>query len=676
MTNYLSKMIILPAMALCVAAVGQAAGQYAWSNRSMVRNDVHTAVQQPVGTAAERFAWKPLGEAKPAGVSPKSEATASTVLYEDFRLMTAGEEGNPDMTNILDSNGYIYYDYVQTYGWAGINVYQAGGCCYLSDGYQALLNTPVLDLTADDGRFTVRVSFRAASGSTTFYVVAGSTSGMLGGGKTTATAEWKTVEVDMTCGVSQTIIQFAGDAPVYIDDVVITQVVEEEEPTSIDAPGNLSATDITGTSFTANWSAVTGATAYLLDVYYYTTGNEKVYALTDEEVTGTSYAVDGLEAGHIYFFTVQSTNGTLTSAESQQVLVKEASASVGTPTALDATEVTADGFRANWTEAENAAWYTLYAYSYRTMTEAGSYELENETFDCFDQGTTSNPLYNDIDVMLDGYTEHPNWEAVTTLACDGMIGLKNYYSVMGYYSALYSPIYYVSSPTPGKVTIRITAYCDADCSNNTLLGVGCIDAASEEGDGEWQDVTLSHEPQVYEFTFDTYEAYYLGIQFMDQNNADYGASGVVWIDGVEVSQQFAPGDLLCRMYSSDDVFGGTSFYVDTRDDDSDAYSYFVYAFTNGAEGTLNSDPSNEIMVGEISGIEDVEAAKADAGAAIRGTVGGIAVDLATGARIDVYTLQGSIAASIDGLAGSNSIAMPQGIYLVKTGGAVAKVIVK
>ena len=191
----------------------------------MVRNDVHTAVQQPVGTAAERFAWKPLGEAKPAGVSPKSEATASTVLYEDFRLMTAGEEGNPDMTNILDSNGYIYYDYVQTYGWAGINVYQAGGCCYLSDGYQALLNTPVLDLTADDGRFTVRVSFRAASGSTTFYVVAGSTSGMLGGGKTTATAEWKTVEVDMTCGVSQTIIQFAGDAPVYIDDVVITQVV-------------------------------------------------------------------------------------------------------------------------------------------------------------------------------------------------------------------------------------------------------------------------------------------------------------------------------------------------------------------------------------------------------------------------------------------------------------------
>ena len=124
------------------------------------------------------------------------------------------------------------------------------------------------------------------------------------------------------------------------------------------------------------------------------------------------------------------------------------------------------------------------------------------------------------------------------------------------------------------------------------------------------------------------------------------------------------------------MFGGTSFYVDTRDDDSDAYSYFVYAFTNGAEGTLNSDPSNEIMVGEISGIEDVEAAKADAGAAIRGTVGGIAVDLATGARIDVYTLQGSIAASIDGLAGSNSIAMPQGIYLVKTGGAVAKVIVK
>ena len=183
---------------------------------------------------------------------------------------------------------------------------------------------------------------------------------MIDGAVVEATTTWQYVEVPLSGGLEQTAIQFFGDAPVYIDDVVVTQETEVDEPTSIEAPGNVSATDITDTGFTANWSAVTGATAYLLDVFYYGTDNEKTYVMTDQRVEGTTYAVSGLEAGHTYFFTVQATNGTLTSGESQQALVKNPSEYVGTPTATTATEVTDAGFRANWTAAENAAWYTLY----------------------------------------------------------------------------------------------------------------------------------------------------------------------------------------------------------------------------------------------------------------------------------------------------------------------------
>ena len=46
------------------------------------------------------------------------------VLAEDFSKFTAGSEENPDMTNILTSEGVIMQDYISTYGWSGINIYQ------------------------------------------------------------------------------------------------------------------------------------------------------------------------------------------------------------------------------------------------------------------------------------------------------------------------------------------------------------------------------------------------------------------------------------------------------------------------------------------------------------------------------------------------------------------------
>lgn len=613
--------------------------------------------------AGNTVAWKTI--------VPQSEARATTTLLaEDFSLMTAGEVGNPDMTNIIGYDGYIYYDYVNTYGWAGINVFQAGGSCYLADGTTASLNTPILDLADDNGNFTVNLSFKAQSASDEIYILAATTAGPVDGGYITAgTTDWRSISVALENGTSQIAIQFYSTAPVYFDDISITQV--SDEPATISAPGNLSATDITGTSFTANWSEVTEATAYLLDVFYYDTDNKVEYLMHDYETTGTSLEVDGLDASHIYYFTVQATDGTLVSAESAQAIVKTPSESVKTPTALSATEVTTNGFRANWTEAENAAWYTLYTYSYHTFDADENWEIENESFDGFTDGTTAKPLYNDLDEFLNDYTTNPDWEAVTTIYCDGMIGLKNYYMVMGYYSSLYSPVYYTSSDNLGKVTVKMTAYRDADCSNFTEIGVGCIDATTQTP--SWRSATLSATPQEYEFTFDAHEVYYIGIQFDDPYNADYGQSGVVWIDNVTITQQFTTGDTFSRMFSCDDVYGGNSFYVSTTDSDYDSYSYFVVAYTNGEDGTLNSEQSNEVNVNNTSSVTSV-ANTADV--MISGTEGAANVTLAHEAHINVYNVQGALVASTFGNEGLNRITLPSGIYVVKAGTTTAKVIVK
>lgn len=668
------------AIILCAAATAaQAQHDGSWGNRSAARKAATAAatsvmtqrMQAAPGTARHIQAR----EGRPARQATRADET-TTVLYEDFSKMTLGTEDAPEMSlGIVGSDGYIYYDYVQTYGWAGLNVYSAGGCCYLADGTEAFINTPVLDLSGSGGEFTIRVSFKAVE-DTRFYITAiGSGGNLIDGGYVNATTEWMYADVPVAGGLAQTVIQFFGDAPVYIDDVIVTQEAGTQEPASIEAPSSLSATDITDTGFTASWNAVTDATGYLLDVFYYGTDNERTYAITDREVAGTTCTVDGLEAGHTYFFTVQATDGTLTSAESQQVIVRNPSESIGNPTATEATEVTDNGFRANWTAAENAAWYTLYTYSYHTVAETGAFEVEHETFDKFTEGTVANPLYNGTDVILNDYTEHPNWEGVTTMSANGMLGLRNYYSIMGYYSGLYTPIYSVSSAsTPGQVTVRLTAMRDAACSASTQIGLACINADDMDAAPEWQLKTFASDTETFEFTMDAYKNYYIAIAFDDPENQDYGTTGTVWIDDITISQQLNAGDVFSRMHSADVVFGGTSFYVETPNRGDDTYSYFVQATTNGASGTIDSDFSNEVYVEYTpSGISQAEATGA---ATVRGTEGGVEVTLGSDARITVYSPSGAVAAATGGKTGTNRIALPKGLYIVKAGTETAKVIVR
>lgn len=661
---------------LCASAIATAiaANGSEWNNRMPNRN-AHELQQSGMpqrytiipGTHQATTATKRLSP------SLKSTTETTAILTEDFRLMTSGSDGSPDLeTNIVGSEGYIYPDYVQTYGWAGINVFQAGGCCYLSDGTTAFINTPFLDLTGIDGTFTINVSFRAATDNGRFFIAWGTGASMVDMRYANATTEWASVEVACTGGTEDMIIQLAGDVPVYIDDIIISQEVEVEEPTSIDAPATLSASDITETGFTANWSIVSAATGYYLDVYYYTTDNERVYALTDHEVATTTCTVDNLEPGHIYYFTVQAYNDLFTSVESAQVIVKEASASIGTPTALPATEISDEGFRANWTEAENAAWYTLYTYSYHTIAETGTFQLENETFDKITEGTMDEPLYNDLESVLNDYTEHPDWTGITSLRAVGMIGLRNYYSIMGAYSFLYSPVYIVESSAPGQVTVKVTAARDNACSDATQIGVTAVNVYTGETTG-WQTQTFSRSAEVFEFTLDAFDNYYIAITFADENNADYGMTGTVWIDNVEISQQLNAGDQLCRLYACDIVYGGNSFYVGTPGN-GDRYSYFLQASTNGSDGLIESDFSNEVNVGGWSAVADVTG-NTD-GIKVYGTQGTVNIELPESLQIDIFNLSGSKVATVAGTQGINRIALPQGMYLVNTGNATAKAIVK
>jgi hypothetical protein len=91
---------------------------------------------------------------------------------------------------------------------------------------------------------------------------------------------------------------------------------------AIAAPVATAASNVTPTSFTANWAAVDWATAYLLYVYDYT-AKAYVNGFNARDVGNvTTYAVTGLTPGHTYRYTLKAKDAYSTSGSSNVITVK------------------------------------------------------------------------------------------------------------------------------------------------------------------------------------------------------------------------------------------------------------------------------------------------------------------------------------------------------------------
>jgi len=73
-------------------------------------------------------------------------------------------------------------------------------------------------------------------------------------------------------------------------------------------PPILLATEITATSFVANWASVSGATSYKLQVSENISFSAIVSGYNDLEVTTTNFKVEGLDEAKKYFYRVKAVN--------------------------------------------------------------------------------------------------------------------------------------------------------------------------------------------------------------------------------------------------------------------------------------------------------------------------------------------------------------------------------
>lgn len=633
----------------------------------------YQATIQPLAPA-RMAADAPLTVAPQAGLTPKAAKAGESqavVISEDFSKFAAGSEEAPDMTNILNSEGAIMQDYVHTYGWAGISIYQAGGSCFLADGTQALLITPVLNLADNNGDFVVSLSYRMQSGTGKFKVISGSAAGPIAKADLDATAEWQDVTLEFPGGVSQTVIQFYGDAPAFVDNISITQVQSGEVvPDVLPAPQVSEATGITATGFTANWSAVEGATAYLLDVFYFE-NNEKQYVHQDLEVQATTHTVSDLEADKLYYYSVQATDGTLTSAESSMVVVLPLVADLDTPEVLPATNVTSTGFTANWTAVDSAAFYEVDVVANLPIASAGTATIEDEGFNGVDMGTEASPAYHTMQGDLNAYTRYPDWYGVTLMLAEGKVGLKNYAAAMGVYSMLYTPVYQVSG-TPGTVKLSLTA--DAvNCSAQTKLGVVMVEI-TETGEtpvGDWQFATLTGTGKQLDFTLGACGSYYIAIGFNDPADP-YGTNAVVYIDQLKVTQELEAGAVLSRLSHMETAYNPSLHVAVPEELRAASFYYYVYGVSFGAGGQFYSEPSGIMPVQLPTKAESTVAH----GLRLYAEPGQLTVVAVAESEAVIYDASGRAVQAARLAPGANTFALQPGLYFVRSGADTYKALLQ
>lgn len=289
----MKKSLLVSTLAVAVCAVVALAG-------------THKVEKFTVDNIQKATTVKTLKAISKAGEAADETQNLQVLLEEDFSKFTAGSETTPDATDVTDATtGYIADELTNTPGWSGNGVFQAGGCAYIGivdegtdDEDTGFLISSTFDGSGNGGyivvTFRARVAEEGATDAVEFVSIdeddineSDPMSGVVDYNQVAITDQWAEYEVELKSGAANASIQlYAYQSPIYIDDIKVAQTVKIDVP----APEALAATNVTPTSFTANWSAVEGATSYLLTVFSFKTIKSDV-----EEATVTE-GFDGIVA--------------------------------------------------------------------------------------------------------------------------------------------------------------------------------------------------------------------------------------------------------------------------------------------------------------------------------------------------------------------------------------------
>ncbi len=600
-----------------------------------------------------------------SAVMPLTSAAqdVTTVWEQSFETATAGSETTPEA---FPAYGTGSFSTLFGYSWSQKDVMSAGGCILIKDGGYIYRN-----VSASSSKGAVKVTAEVKAGDSYGGAVTlkfGSASNMV----ILSDNEWHTVSAIFA--VSGYSNQARLEPFLMASGMFVKSMKVEQSLSFLSAPIATQPVVADGTSFTATWRSVSGATGYFLDVYSYNVaGDQKEYVIENQNVgTVTSYKVTGLDAAKTYYFVVRSTNGEATSDNSNEIKVVKVISSIDAPAVKPASNVTATGFTANWEAVADASGYIVNLYKHETLKADGLVPIFTEDFSKVTLGSTSSTEFGSMNVNT--YTSADGWDGTEFVLAGGAIGLY----------PLTAEVAYVTTPAldlskdSGKFSVTFRLQCGSYGTFTTGAKPKAYLLDKDDNVIETKEIEIDskeYKDYVVEFTQGSAES-----KIKLEYTKDASATSLrIFVDGITVSQMRSAGDVVTdKIEVATAEAGETSHDFMAEFADNVEYSYGVVALAETVvSGEIGEITSAESDLQKVSGSTGVADNVADSVAVMRvwkeaaGTVG---VELGNASRVVVYDIAGRVLYSGVCPEGVSSIDVAaDGVVVVKSEAGVAKV---
>lgn len=424
-------------------------------------------------------------------------------------------------------------------------------------------------------------------------------------------------------------------------------------------------------------------TTILFDDFSYTTNKPTTYnyVLKDQKVEqqdnedGTvGFEVNGLDPDTDYTYSVKSVNSDFTSAASDEQEVY----AVSIPTALPATNITANSYTANWTSHKKVDFYRVDQLQQTVIDkDTKDYVMLDEDFSKVTSSLTEADLldgfYEEGErtsgyMPLDDITKIAGWKASSTVRVNGWLGGNEAKQGSGTIAGA------IVTPT-------------IDLSHNE--GACNISLRVWGSEGDWLIIQGSNPASLATIEFPkgggiVEKTITMPLCTSKEQLTFYSNNYKVFlIDYIKITQDVKAGDKVTTITGSvltEDA--DTKSMVMTNPGFSDGHDvlYRVTAMRYDKDSQEShkyystSTPSDLMLVKNPnpSGIGSVEAAAEN----VAGVKGGIVVNAANATTVNVFNLSGQLVASKACGNGHAFVSVAPGVYVVKTNNTAAKVVVK
>lgn len=401
------------------------------------------------------------------------------------------------------------------------------------------------------------------------------------------------------------------------------------------------------------------------DVAYEAPGAaQRHYVLRDEPVSGAEtdhYVVTGLDSDTDYYYRVKARNEQFTSEESNEMEVFD----VHTPVALPATDVTEGGYTANWQCGAKADYFRLDQKLHLKMqADAPGYTMLEEDFSKvvsdYDETWPEEVELTTTYQPIDQYTHVGGWQASSYSIANGMIGGIDKRD--GYLAGCIATPFIDLSHNDGQCSVTLRAY-------------------GYEGDFL---VIQGSNPATYAgiyFSTTGFVEQTVNLPLCSSKERLYIYSNNYYpflLDYIKITQDLKQGDevTLINRSVSIDARDTRSLHVDVAEwPASAALQYTLTAFRNyhGESGNVWASPaSNAITVKDApTGLNRPYASSSDD--ALRVVSGGLSLTCAEPTAVRIYTATGTLVCDHTYQAGTSTLSLPAGTYVVHLNGRAVKV---